>query len=85
MTITTRQIRELRNAAGSASDLVMAHICSVALDEQEPVTTAAAFEDRYGGGGFGRDEQRKIMAIESQEQAWAECERVIADAAAQRE
>lgn len=80
-TPTDRQIRALR--AEAAGDLVLVHICAVALGEQEPITTGEEWEERYGGGGFSGHERRAIMAIASQEQAVAECAAAIAAAHAE--
>lgn len=82
-TITDSQIRTLRREAAEHGDLVTTHACDVALGVQEPVTTATAWEDRYGGGGHDADERRGVIAIADAAAARAICAEAIADAAAQ--
>jgi hypothetical protein len=82
-TITDSQIRSLRREAAEAQDLVTVHACDVALGVQEPVTTPAAWEERYGGGGHDADERRAVLAIADTDAARAICAEAIADAAAQ--
>lgn len=82
-TITDAQIRTLRVEARAAHDSVQVHVCSVALEEEQPVTDGIAWEERYGGGGFLRHEQLAIMAVKTSEQARAMCAKAIGNASAQ--
>lgn len=64
-TITDDQIRALRTEAAAAGDNVQVHACDVAIGSQEPIATATAYEDRYGGGGLSKDDRKAILAIAS--------------------
>lgn len=81
--ITNAQIYQLWREAAEAGDMVQVHICTVALGDENPVTNADSFEDRFGGHGLSAHEQRSIMAIKTRKQAIEICAKVIADAAAQ--
>lgn len=76
MAITDTQIRALRGEARRAKDIVQVIICTIALGEREDLA------DDYSGGGHGRDELREIAGWlhASEDDARAECERVIAAA-----
>lgn len=76
-TITDADVRRLRAEAAEHGDDAQVHICSVALGEEKPITTAARFESRYGGGGYSAAERTAIMRIKSQKQAWAACARAL--------
>lgn len=80
--VSDEQITALRQEAAQAGDLAQVHICSVALGDEDPVTTADAFETRYGGGGFDAAETRAMMAVGSAAEARAYCAQIITDAAA---
>lgn len=75
--ITAAQIRAMRNEAQAAGDVVQVHACDVALGEQDPVTTAADYEDRYGGGGLSASDRKEIMAISGVDDAMALCAAAI--------
>lgn len=83
--VSDSDIRDLRAAAGEASDLVQVHACSVALGDESPVTGPEAYEERYGGSGMDATERARIMRIDSATTARRLCERAILDARAQRE
>lgn len=90
MSITDRDISSLRQSAGVAGDIIQVVICNVALGEVDVSDEDALDEDGlpdYSGGGHDADDLRKIRAWlrSSQEEAWAECERVILDARAEAE
>lgn len=71
-TITQEQIQALHDSAGQAGDLLQAAICQVAMDgEADPQTLKVL-----------SDSERAEIAQYDQESAIAECERVLADAAA---
>jgi hypothetical protein len=63
--LTHNMIYALRTEAGAAGDLVIGHACGVAIGDEDPVTTADAWEERYGGGGHSRDERAGVLAIDS--------------------
>lgn len=67
--LTLPMVHALRTEASANSDFVTYHICGVVIGDEDPVTTAEAWEDRYGGGGFRRVEQAAIMAVDSREAA----------------
>ena len=79
--LTDDMIHELREEAGAAGDDALGHICDVALGNEDPVTTANAFEDRYGGGDM-YDAQRAILACDSVETARGQCAAAITSARA---
>lgn len=68
--ITAEQIEALRDAAGAAGDYEQVAICERALELTMP-PSRLAWEREYG------DAPKADMTPEA---AWAECERVIADA-----
>ena len=85
-TITESQIRTLRAEARAAGDDIQAVICDVALDEVNTSDPSTLDEDGlpdYSSGGHSVSDLRKIRAWlrSSQEDAWAECVRIIAEAA----
>lgn len=84
-TITSAQIRALRTEAGEAGDSAQVAVCNIALGNEEPVTTAAAWEDRFGGGGHSDSERKAIMAARTTEQAQQICADVINAARANEE
>lgn len=73
MTVSTSQIRKLSTEAAEAGDLRQAMICDLALGG---VSALAGAEP-------GTDAHDLLVEGMTQEQALAECERVIAEAAAQ--
>lgn len=76
MEIRKIDVENLQAEAHEHGDAVQVHICSVALGKAKPVTTAAQFERRYGGG-YTAEFRSAIMRIKSQKQAWAACVRAI--------
>ena len=72
-TITNRQIRTLRAEAGAAGDLAQVAICVLALGGP----------DALAGAEPGTEADLLLSTGMSQDEARAECARVIADAAAQ--
>lgn len=72
-TVTDRQIRTLRAEADAAGDLAQAMICALALGGP----------DALAGAEPGTEADRLLLTGISQDEARAECARVIADAAAQ--
>ena len=80
-TLTDDMIHELREEAKEHGDDALVHICDVALGNEDPVTTANAFEDRYGGGDM-YSAQRAILACDGAETARAECAAAITSARA---
>jgi hypothetical protein len=84
-TLTDREIAFLRSEAESAGDTVQVHTCDVALGTEAPVTTAEAFEERYGGGGFADWERAAVLKVASAEQARSLCADAVADARARED
>jgi hypothetical protein len=85
--ITDSQIRALRSEARAAGDFVRFVICSVALGERNELDGDASElgadgRPDYSGGGHSRSELEQISTWldATQEDAWAECARVIAAA-----
>lgn len=85
--ITDSQIRALRGEARAAGDFVQFVICSVALGERDDLDGDASElgadgRPDYSGGGHSRSELEQISTWldATQEDAWAECARVIAGA-----
>ena len=78
---TENQISALRAEARNAGDIVQVVMCDVALDEVDhdaDCTDADGLPDYSGGGHSAREvEQIRRWLRSSQEDAWAECVRVI--------
>jgi hypothetical protein len=62
--LSSSVVRQLRGEAASAGDAVMVHACEVWLGLEEPILDGNAYETRYGGGGFGFDEQTQIIGMD---------------------
>lgn len=75
--VTVPQIEALRNEARQAGDALQVIVCDIALDEHDGSTADDYVLDRH--------EATRLAATlaMTQEQAWAECVRVIRDAEAQ--
>ena len=72
-TLTDAMVRDLHSEARAAQDDVQRIICDIALGNESPVPNCAAFEERFGGGGFDRNEAVAIMAIRTVDDARREC------------
>lgn len=79
MAITDKQIKSLKVEAHEAGDDMQELVCTIALEG-----AIESYEERFGGGGW-RLSAAQIKRLEgmSEDQARAECERVIREAQAQ--
>lgn len=82
--ITNTQIRALRAEAASAGDTAQRILCDIALDGEDSYVDSEGRPD-YSDSGYSECELRAIRAAlrMTQDEARAECERVISDAQAQ--
>lgn len=63
MKITDRQIIDLRITARRNQDLPLQHACGLIDGREEPIATAAEYEDRYGGGGHSEHERKQVIGM----------------------
>lgn len=78
MSVTTEDIKTLRVSAGEAGDMEQARICDIAIGDIDP----ADFAELLAETVYGDADRERIAAMDAVA-ARAECERVIAEAAAQ--
>jgi hypothetical protein len=67
--LTDDAIITFRHEAEAEGNTGLVHVCNVALEREDPVTTEAQYEERYGGGGLLWEEKAEVMAAPSAEAA----------------
>lgn len=89
-TVTDAQIKALRGEAAEAGDVAQRILCDIALDGEDSLYDEECLDadgrPDYSGGGHSRGELRAIEEAlrMTQDEARAECARVIAEAQAVR-
>lgn len=90
-TLTDRQIEQLCAEAGQAGDTAQRILCDIALTGEDSQYDADCLDEDgrpdYSGGGHSPSDLRAIRAAlrMTQDEARAECARVISDAAARQD